>query len=440
MKTRNKFLLFCFCLPFISNAQLDANVAKEFPAHIVFKINQVNKKIDLSVERQKALGNYLLQNEKIANESLAKGESLEKLKQLNNLSKENLKNILTPTELDNYLAANDKTNKLLWAIKYKNQLNLNNVQLEKLHRENDYLDSISKTPNFDKETQGKNKISTILSPKQYLAFLAIFHHKNAKKKTEKQWENLKNLKIVSVKDSAKIVPTIYKYYIDKNSLEDFESDNLGYLGKNSLKDNALENFDKMKKSFARKKLELTKPAILIRADMLTNTDFSKDQFSIAIKYEKELSLTAIQIDSLLAKYKEMGLSKLNFETKYSSKKFKESPFEYKNLSKILTPKQMDLYLIKKNQNLAKENSKDNWDKLATAGLTKGLDEATTIQELTNYELKSLVADEKIKISRNQRTLFERRDIQVRKPELLKQLDSIKRNEDTIKSTKNALKW
>jgi len=424
MKTRNKLLLFCLCLPFIGKAQLDADVAKEFPAHIVLKINQVNKKINLSVDRQKALGNYLLQNEKLANEGLARGESVEKLKQLNNLSEENLEKILTPTELDNYLAANDKTNKLLWVIKYKDQLNLSNIQLEKLHRQNDYLDSISDTPNFNKKSLDENKISTILSHKQHLAFLAIFYHKNAQKKSNKQWEKLKKLKIVTVKDSTALYPSIYTYFIDKSSLEDFETD----------------SHDKNKMDFARKTLELTKPPILIRADMLTKKDFSKDQFSIAIKYEKELSLTAIQIDSLLAKYKEMGLSKLNFEIKYSSKKFKESPFEYKNLSKILTPKQMDLYLIKKNQNLAKENSKDNWDKLTTVALTKGLDETTTIQELTNYELKSLVADEKIKISRNQRTLFERRDIQLRKPELLKQLDSINRNEDTAKSTKNALKW
>ena len=49
-------------------------------------------------------------------------------------------------------------------------------------------------------------------------------------------------------------------------------------------------------------------------------------------------------------------------------------------------------------------------------------------------------NDRLKIDNNQANLFARRDIESKKPELLKKLDDLKAIETNTKSTKNALKW
>jgi hypothetical protein len=69
-----------------------------------------------------------------------------------------------------------------------------------------------------------------------------------------------------------------------------------------------------------------------------------------------------------------------------------------------------------------------------------MNKESTLAELADYQLKWLVATDQININRNQRNAFIRRDIELKKPDLLKQLDALASQAATTATTKNALIW
>ena len=115
-------------------------------------------------------------------------------------------------------------------------------------------------------------------------------------------------------------------------------------------------------------------------------------------------------------------------------------FENTNISKILNPKQIYTLLVKKNEKIAIQLARSNWNELEKQGATKDLDKNTTLKEFINYHLKSLVATNMVKIDKSKMNVFHKRDVEMQKPELLRQLDAIKQTQKNAKSTKNALKW
>ena len=115
-------------------------------------------------------------------------------------------------------------------------------------------------------------------------------------------------------------------------------------------------------------------------------------------------------------------------------------FEQKGITTILDPKQIATLLTYKNKQNAKQLAQENWNELEKQGLTKGYNKDINLEEFTKYQLLYLVASEQLKMNNNPVNMFRKRDVELKKPELLKQLDAIKRSEKNIKTTKNELRW
>ncbi|NJM79075.1 MAG: hypothetical protein HC854_04505 [Flavobacterium sp.] len=113
-------------------------------------------------------------------------------------------------------------------------------------------------------------------------------------------------------------------------------------------------------------------------------------------------------------------------------------FENKKIVTILDEQQLLRLLTEKNRKNATQLAYENWDELEAKEMTNNLDKKQTIKEFAIYLLNYLVATDRLKMNKNATNIFYKRDVELKKPDLLKQLDEIKKTEQSNKNTKNAL--
>jgi len=422
MKT---LLLVILCIPVISRAQISQNVTKQFPAHIVLKIDDVNSKINLSEDKQIRLGKKLFTADSLANISLTKGESVSKLKSYNTVDIAFLKPILSPEELDIYAYEINKDNRFLVALKFAKELKLDAKQISDIRKQNDSFDSFSKLSS--KEIIGfyNTKLNLTLSKKQYNSLLNIIYKDQSLVDAKTDWGKIVKLKILTDENNKTELSKIINYHLAKNTLLDLKS----------------ERYDKATLVFLTNKISIVQPPILLHANILTDDIPIKNIYSSVIKYEKELKLTKVQIDTLLSDY--IKLERSNFERKENSTALnppRTAISQYEDIIQILTIDQVNIWMIKKDEKLALKEAEKNWNLLELEGLTKDLDKDKTIQEFSNYQLQHLVSKEKALVYRTQEAVSKLREIEQNKPALLKQLDAINRSKSKSTNTKNALTW
>jgi hypothetical protein len=270
-------------------------------------------------------------------------------------------------------------------------------------------------------------LDSILNTLQYRSLMKIIYKKQTLAQSRKDWYDILKLKLATPKDSSAIYPQIFQYHSIKNSVLDEKSE--------------IHNNKEIRKLNDEINLQF-QPEIITWSNILRDGSYEKNIFSETIKFQKELNLTGIQIDTLLVNYRK--IEQLKFKNKeedqVSDKSKNYVSIENKKIVKILDSKQLTLLLVKKNEKLAMQKAINDWNTIEKQGLTKDLNKDATIKEFADYQLKYLVADNRVKIDKNQLNVFYRRDLLLKRPALLKQLDESKQNEQNIKSTKNQLKW
>lgn len=428
IKTMKKILfIFCLCTSLMSQAQISPKVMQSFPAHIIYKIDEVASKIKLTEDQQIKIGNRLVKRDSIANALIRKGTAVTNLKSYYTIYTSFLKPILSQEELEDYSYQIDKNNRFLLALKSAKELQLDSKQIEQIRIQNKLLDTIPQKNAKQQMIFYTRKLDSILKKTQYGSLLKILYSKESLLKTQKDWSNILKLKLATPKDSSATCVQIYNYNLIKNIMLDPKAG----------------IYDTKKISVLKDKINLQyQPKIITRYNIASDEYYKKNVFSEAIKHEKELSLTGIQIDSLLSNYKKIELLKFNNKTQnlVPDKSNSYVSIENNAIIKILDDKQLSLLLIIKNKKIALATAKNDWIALEKKGLTKDLDKGSTVKEFTNYQLNYLVANDRVKMNKNQINLFYRRDVLLKKPALLKQLDEIKQDEQNIKSTKNELRW
>ncbi|OOV19893.1 hypothetical protein [Flavobacterium sp. LM4] len=75
-----KLLLSLLFLPILNQAQVSPNVSKRYPAHIVYKIDDVISKVNLSEDKQIKMAQKFMKTDSIVNAGLAVGAPAESLK------------------------------------------------------------------------------------------------------------------------------------------------------------------------------------------------------------------------------------------------------------------------------------------------------------------------------------------------------------------------
>lgn len=421
MKT---LLLAILCLPIISQAQVSQNLSKRFPAHIVYKIGAVVSKINLTEDKQIKIGQKLFTADSLANVSLTKGKPASTLKSYYTIDANFLRPILSQEELENYGYEMNKDNRFLLALKFAPELKLEPTQISEIRKQNNSLDAVSKMSSTETIQIYDNKLFQILSEHQFVLLHKLIYKEQSMEEAKKDWDKIIKLKLVANENDKTEFIKILNYY----------------LGKNSFLDKKAERYEKPKRDSLADKIVLDEPFLLIHANILSEGSYIDNKFSSVIKYEKELELTKSQIDTLLLKYRQLERIKSeNKERGLTRTSLKPVPSEYDNIAKILTTDQVEKWLINKNVKEAKKLGLRNWEQLEVEGLTKGLDKDKTLTELSVYQLQYLVAKEREMVYHSPEAVYLIHDVEQKKLELLKQLDTIAQKYKNT-TAKNVLTW
>lgn len=413
------------CHPILGVAQISAKVTRNYPAHIVYKIDEVNSKVNLSEDKQIKLGRKLYTADSLANVVLANGKPVAQLKSYYIIDDSFLKPILSPEELDHYGYATNNDNRYLTALNFASHLKLEPIQINEIRKQNDSLSAVPKMSSKGTIKIYSKKLRSILTKEQYVSLLKIIYQEQSEEEAKSDWEKIVKLQLADDKKDRTEYFKIINYHLTKNAFLDKKAD----------------RYEKTKRDFLAKKMALDEPTILLHANILSDGTYSNNKYSSVIKYEKEVELTKSQIDTLLVKYKEFERIKLeNKEKESSSDAPKTAPKEYENIAQVLNSEQVKKWLIHKNKNDAKKEAQRNWEQLEAEGLTKDLDKDKTLTEFAVYQLQFLVTKDRAMVYHTQENIFMKRDIEKKKPELLKQLDAINQKKSQNAKTKQALTW
>ena len=425
IKLIKTFLIVILLLPVLGLAQISSKVARNYPAHIVYKIDEVNSKVNLSEDKQIKIGRKLFTADSLANVSLTKGEPIDQLKSYYTIDTDFFKPILSPEELDAYGYATDNDNRYLAALNFAPQLKLESTQINEIRKQNDSLAGVPTMSLKETIRIYNKKLHSILTKEQYVSLLKIIYQEQSEEEAKSDWEKIIKLQLVADKNDRTEYIKIINYHLAKNSFLDKKAD----------------RYEKTKRDLLAKKMALEEPPILLHANILSEGSYTNNKYSSVIKYEKEVELSKSQIDTLLVKYKQLERIKLeNKEKESSTDAPKIVPKEYENIAQILNSEQVKKWLIHKNKTEAKKEAQRNWEQLEAEGLTKDLDKDKTLREFGTYQLKYLVTKDTAMVYHTQENIFAKRDIEKKKPELLKQLDAINQKKSKISKTKQALTW
>ncbi|MEO8236543.1 MAG: hypothetical protein ABI576_00445 [Flavobacterium sp.] len=424
IKLIKTLLIGILCLPVISLAQVSQNVSRLFPAHILYKIDEVNSKVNLSEDKQIKIGRKLFTADSLANAALTKGKPVAQLKSYYSIDTGFLKPILSPEELDRYGHITDPDNRFLAVLIFASQYKLESTQINEIRKQNDSLAGVPKMSTKEKIRIYNKKLYSILAKEQYLSMLKTIYHEQSVEEAKKDWAKIVKLQLADKNDKSEYVK-IENYHLAKNAFLDKDAD----------------RYEKTKRDLLAKKMALGEPPVLLHASILSEGSYTSNKYTSVIKYEKELELTKSQTDTLLVKYKQLERIKLENKEKESTAEAPQTvPSEYENIAKILSPEQVKKWLISKNKNEAKKEAQKNWEQLEAEGLTKNLDKDKTLTEFAIYQLQFLVTKDRAMVYHTQENIFAKRDIEKKKPELLKQLDAINLKKAKNTKTKDALAW
>lgn len=418
-------LIGILCHPGLMIAQTSSKVIRNYPADIVYKVEELNSKVNLSEDKQIKIAQKLYTADSLANISLSKGDSAARLKSYYAIDNAFLKPILSPEELDYYGYTTNKDNRFLTVLAFSTHLKLEPRQINEIRKQNDSVASIPKLSEKETILIYNKKLIQVLTQQQYIAMLKIIYSEQSEQEAKKDWEKIIKLQLADDHKDRKEYVKILNYHIAKNAFLDKDA----------------ERYGKTKRDFLAKKMALEEPSILVHANILAEDGFINNKYSSIIKYEKELELTQSQTDTLLLKYNQLERIKLeNREKESSPEALKIVPSEYENIAKILTPEQVKKWLIQKNKQTAKKEALRNWEQLEAEGLTRDLDKDKTLTEFTAYQLQFLVTKDRAMVYHTQENIFAKRDVEKKKPELLKQLDAINLKKSQNAKTKQALTW
>lgn len=153
---------------------------------------------------------------------------------------------------------------------------------------------------------------------------------------------------------------------------------------------------------------------------------------------QQYNLTGAQTDSLNAVVVQMSKLRAGSRSANPGSRFDAAGFESAALNRILTPEQYNSYLVIKNTPQAKKWATGDWAEIKKRGLDKGLDSATTVNQITNYDGNLLAARERYKNDPEQLKAHENA-ITATMPAVSKQLKASKNNSNPTGTNASTVK-
>ncbi len=411
-----------------AKAQIAPEIIKKYPAHILVQIQHVTSRVSLPLDQQEKLAQYYTLEDGLAEAKKAQGGSLEEIDKFYSLDIRQLSKLLTPLQLNDYNTAelSNNTSELAKALKYRKELQLSKTQVNELltRVSNDKTVSppdltLSKSIEF-------NSLKEVLSKDQFQFYFKVINKDKALTVAQDNWIQLKKFNLVQNSDSAKITDELFKHLFDQ------------YTGIDQINYSRPKATDSVARFYT-----LFRPYILWKLDAYRNTLpwWVWGQTGRIIELRKELNLTNIQVDSLLYNNINLEKQKWNSPSRYSNEFINNWPAQIASILRVLNAEQYNRFLEIKNYNHSLFNADNDWLALKKAGLI--LPETDTIKvmaENQKYELRWLVANERVNNNRSQQNLFAKQAIENNKPQLLKKLDAVNNETAVNKNLKESFAW
>jgi len=407
------FLLFFIGYPMLIHAQMAPELQGRYPAYIIYRVYQIASKTALSAQKQLQIAQYYKDQDDLNNAMLTQGKPIAEVMNAYVKQQDFIKKILTPLEYNDYKFINNvATPQIAKALKFRDQLNLTTTQtdqlltaLSKLEKAKANYKPMNPIDAFNSKVFEGDEMSKILTDDQYIHALKLINMPKSVAENNDSWAILKRNGFLNGKDTSMIFRQNLDYYQTKDAQE-----------AKIMNTKNIEKLDSVKRYY-----EINKPEILKKLAAVTNK-LPNSQFATAIKFRKEIGLTQVQVDSLLSKANELEVLKSAFNSKNTGR-FDTRPFERANLPKILNPDQITTFLNHKNQPIATANSKKEWAKIKELGLNSGLDSNKVIIQLADYDLRYLVANERLNMDKTQQNAFAKKDVENDKPEVLQKMEA-----------------
>jgi len=296
--------------------------------------------------------------------------------------------------------------RLVTALRYKDQLKLTTGQVSKLKAQTVKLNDLKATVNTDTNKFISDQLAAILSKEQYQAYLQFFRQVKADYWAKHNWQLLKELGLAKNIDSSRTYSQNFIYEINKaNALEKAaNSNNPDY------------------KSLIRDSVLTIRPLLLLKLDAYKNTLPKWSRFANVISFRNELNLSDNQVDSLISRFAKLEKIKLAYKFNHEKDNNSFKRIEFESILNELGIEKFDMYLSVKTQSQAVNRAKADWQNLQKYGLSQGLDSAKTNKEIQAYEVKWLIANERLAMNNSQKNAFDKKDIEDKRPQILKSLE------------------
>jgi len=397
--------------------QMAPEVLHRFPPSVTVQVFLVASKTTLGTSSQLWLASRFQYDDSISAELMLKGASNEMIRRRSDSAKkaqlEDFKKILAPAERAAWeesqetarksikgrsMEGMDMTSMFTMALEQYKELALTDNQIDSLavlSREckqkgqlsQSYPDSVGV---FDRPAFESRWLGSLLTARQYDRLLAGKHKNAAWLQARYQWFAMKQKEITDSLNKDKTIQQLAGYYLQHLILQSRWAYNKPLMD-SAVK--ALETNGKPAPLLALEKANRKAPLIKGRstegADMIS-------QFGKALALYRELRLNDTQVDSLMAKAREIRI-KTSLSQAYGDSlgQFDRVAFESEYLGRFLTDQQFRYFLYEKNKDHALQQARYQWHLLQQKGLADSLNKERTIQQLNDYYLKRFIALDRV---------------------------------------------
>jgi hypothetical protein len=169
------------------------------------------------------------------------------------------------------------------------------------------------------------------------------------------------------------------------------------------------------------------------------TQLGESKFIDAIKYKQILNLSTSQIDTMIEANYAIDTMAYNYDIVTKGAVFDFSNYCNLRMKEILREGQYDTLLQLQVRPQAMASATQNWEELVKYKLTTGLDSAVVIKPIISYHINRLILWQRYKYDTK---TYEKLSAISRqnKPDILKKLDAVKKEDDIGTKEKTKVTW
>jgi len=436
-------------LPVTMYAQQISPGINQYPSSVITRVYEIASKVNLSDDKQNALAAFYQQEDSVLAALIVNGATASQIADTKNALQASLKSILSTDDWNNYYKTKTSSRATIEAqvtanfiqqkyncdtavtsilnnLYYQRQLSINNSFLQSsdptYQAQSLYTIIAGSDSLIDKYTYAasstsyiNNKIAKLnavkpLSPEAQKKIQIGFFNLCLKSRDKSFADNFNNIVRRVITDTA-YYAVLYQDKIKSQATNKTVHVLKDLVGKGKITKEGKKRLSPviLEKQQRLATINASFPMVSKTKDSLiqiTNTYYDsiinqslvrngvsvgRSQFSIALKYQKELSLSSDQVDSLVAMAASFKRMKDDYIKAHPTGKFDSKAFECTSMSRILTDDQYNQLLALKNWGQAKNDADAEWNEMQQRGIATNYNQDSVVTQLIIYHMGKLGA-------------------------------------------------